>query len=200
MSETADIGKQQVAAVYAKALIGASENAGNTAAVAEELNSLVEDVFNNFPDFESTLGSSRLGVEEKTGMIDRVLGSGSEQVRTFLKVLANHDRLDCVRQVNDRFKKLVNELAQRVEVEITTAQPLSDKQRGEVVDGLKSKINREIDLTQKIDEDIIGGMIVRVGDTVVDGSVRNKLSQMKSQAVQKVVEQIHGASDRFTSS
>lgn len=59
MSETADIGKQQIAAVYAKALMGASEKTNTTDAVFEELNSLVDDVLVKFPGFETTLGSTR---------------------------------------------------------------------------------------------------------------------------------------------
>ena len=59
MSETTDIGKQQVAAVYAKALIGAAEKSGTTDEVVNELGSLVEDVLVKFPGFESTIGSPR---------------------------------------------------------------------------------------------------------------------------------------------
>ena len=75
MSETADIGKQQVAAVYAKALIGAAESANATADVVEELDSLVDDVLVKFPDFEITRwGPLVYRMDEKIGMIDRVFG------------------------------------------------------------------------------------------------------------------------------
>ncbi len=199
MSETADIGKQQVAAVYAKALIGASEKTDSTAQVVEELDSLVDDVLASFPDFEATLGSSRLAADEKLGIIDRVFGNASELVKTFLKVLANHDRLDCIREVRQEARRIFNELRNRVSVQVTTAEPLSDNQRQEILDSLQSKMSCEVDLAHLIDENIIGGMVVRVGDTIVDGSVRNKLNQMKSHAVQKVVEQIHAGGERFIS-
>lgn len=199
MSETVDIGKQQVAAVYAKALIGASEKTQSTDAVIEELDSLVDDVLAKHPDLVSTLGSTRLSIEEKVGLIDRVFASGSDQLKTFLKVLANHGRLDCIREVRSEARRLFNGLRNRVAVQVTTAESLSDQQRDEIVDSLQRKMSCEVDLTHKVDENIIGGMVVRVGDTIIDGSVRNKLTQMKSQAVQKVVEQIHSASDRFTS-
>ena len=74
MSETADIGKQQIAAVYAKALIGAAEKKGSTDEVVGELDSLVTEVLEKFPAFESTMGSPRLSPEEKNQMIDRVFG------------------------------------------------------------------------------------------------------------------------------
>ena len=84
-------------------------------------------------------------------------------------------------------------------MQVITAEPLTEAQRNDIVDSLQSKMGREVDLSHLIDENIIGGMVVRVGDTIVDGSVRNKLHQMKQQAVQKVVEQIHSAGERFTS-
>lgn len=202
MSETADIGKQQVAAVYAKALIGASEKAGNTDAVVDELGSLVNDVLVKYPGFESTIGSPRLSPEEKTSLIDRVFGNrASEQVQTFMKVLSQHERLDCLRQVHSEAVKIRNDLRNKTHVEITTAHGLSEQEKEKIVHELQIKMSCEVDLTHKIDEAIIGGLVVRVGDTVVDGSVRNRLHQMKAQAVKRVVEQIHDSGDdRFAKS
>lgn len=200
MAEKGDIGKQQVAAVYAKALIGAAEKSGKTDSVVEELASLVDDILVKFPGFEATIGSPRLSPEEKTAMIDRVFGGGSDDIRTFLKVLCQHERLDCLREVNREARRIHNELRNRVAVEVTTAGALSDQERHEIVHNLQVKMSCEVDLTHSIDEDIIGGVVVRVGDTVVDGSVRNKLEQMKLQAVQRVVEQLHDSNDRFATS
>jgi len=192
MSETTDIGKQQVAAVYAKALIGAAEKAGKTDAVVDELGSLVSEVLVKNPNFERTLGSPRLGPDEKLAMIDRVFGnSASAELQTFLKVLCQHERLDCLREVASEARKIRNGLRNKVSVEIVTANELSDQQKHDIQHELQVKMSCEVDLTHKINEDIIGGLIVRVGDTVVDGSVRNQLQQVKSRAVKTVVEQIH---------
>lgn len=187
-----DIGKQQVAAVYAKALIGAAEKAGNTDAVVDELSALVDEVLVKNPRFEKTLGSPRLGPDEKLAMIDRVFGStASREVQTFLKVLCQHERLDCLREVASEARKIRNGLRNKVSVEIVTANELSDHEKHDIAHELQVKMSCEVDLTHKIDEEIIGGIIVRVGDTVVDGSVRNQLQQTKSRAVKTVVEQIH---------
>ena len=87
---SADTGKQQIAAVYAKALLGATENAQTTDAVVAELDSLVDDVLAKFPDFEITIGSPRVSPEEKIQVLDRVLGGrASEQLLVFLKVLCH---------------------------------------------------------------------------------------------------------------
>ncbi len=202
MSETVDIGKQQIAAVYARALIGATEKTGTTDAVVDELGSLVDEVLVKFPAFATTIGSPRLAADEKMAMIDRVFGNrASEQLQTFLKVLCQHERLGCLREVYTESKRIRSELRNRVQVDVTTAKELSEEQKSEIIHELQTKMSCEVDMNHKIDEDIIGGIVVRVGDTVVDGSVRNQLRQMKSKAVQKVVEQIHdGSNDRFATS
>ena len=195
---SADIGKQQIAAVYAKALLGAAENAHTTDAVVEELDSFVDDVLTRFPHFEIVIGSPRISQDEKTQLIDRVLGSrASENLLVFLKVLNQHERLDCLRQIRGEVRRQFNELRNRVEVEVTTAHGLPDDLRQQIIDKLRERLGCEVDLTAKTEESLIGGLVVRVGDTVVDGSVRNKLAQMRGQAVQRVVEQIHEQGARF---
>ena len=192
MAETADIGKQQVAAVYAKALIGAAEKNGKTDEVVEELGSLVSDVLEKFPGFEATIGSPRLSADEKNEMIDRVFGSrASEELKTFLKVLCQHERLDCLREVQHEANRLRNDLRNRTQVAVTTATELSDEEKANIVHELQVKLSCDVDLLHNVDEDIIGGIVVRVGDQVVDGSVRSKLRQMRESSVQRVVEQIH---------
>lgn len=198
MSETTDIGKQQVAAVYAKALIGSTEKTGKTDAVVDELGSLVSEVLVKHPGFEATLGSPRLGADEKLAMIDRVFGDrASQELQTFLKVLCQHERLDCLKEVASEARKIRNDLRNKVAVEVVTAHELTDQQKSDIQHELQVKMSCEVDLTHKIDEDIIGGIVVRVGDTVVDGSVRNQLQQMKSKAVKTVVEKIHDDNKRF---
>ena len=195
MAATADIGKHQVASVYAKALIDAMEKKGATEQVVAELSSLVSDVLARFPQFQSVIDSPRLSPTEKDQLIERVFGSlASDDLKIFLKVLSDRGRLDCLREVSIEARRLLNELRNRTAVEVTTAKPLTDDERNSLVHELQLKLSCEIHLQQKVDEDILGGIVVRVGDKVIDGSVRNRLREMRSQAVRKVVEQIHDAS------
>lgn len=195
MAATADIGKHQVASVYAKALIDAMEKKGTTEEVVAELSSLVTDVLAHFPQFQAVIDSPRLSLGEKAQLIDRVFGGrASEDLKIFLRVLSDRGRLNCLREVSIESRRLLNELRNRTAVEVTTAKALTDDERNSLVHELQLKLNCEIDLQQKVDEDILGGIVVRVGDKVIDGSVRNRLQQMRSQAVRRVVEQIHDAS------
>lgn len=198
MSETGDIAKQQIAAVYVKALVGAAEKSGTTDQLVEEMDSLVDDVLQHFPGFEVTLGSPRLSPDEKIQLIDRVFEHrASNEMRTFLKVLSRHERLNCLREIRRELRHQHNLLRNKTEVEVTTAHELSDDLRGKIVGALQEKLGCEVHLIPKRDDSLIGGLVVRVGDTVVDGSVRNQLKQMRAQAIQKVVEQIHEDGGRF---
>ena len=193
-----DIGKQQVAAVYAKALLGAAEKAGNTESMVEELDSLVEDVLDKFPDFEITIDSPRLAPSEKSQLLDHVLGGrASESLLVFLKVVCQHERLDCLRQIRREVRRQYNASRNRVEVAVTTARELADDLREKIVDRIRQRLQCDVELTSHVDEALIGGLVVRVGDTVVDGSIRNKLIQMRGQAVGRIVERIHEDSGRF---
>ena len=97
----ADVGVEHVADVYAKGLLGATEKAGQTAAVLDEFDALLAEVLDRFPRFEAILASALVLPEEKSALIDRVLGGrASPMLVNFLKVVARHGRLDCLRAIH----------------------------------------------------------------------------------------------------
>src|SRR5438045_6087397 len=97
-SETIDAGRQHLGTVYAKALLGAAEKVGQADTVVEELESIVSDVLNKLPVIEETLTTPRLAADERLPIIDKAFGGRvSPTTLTFLKVVSNHGRLDCLR-------------------------------------------------------------------------------------------------------
>src|SRR6185503_14304012 len=116
-----DTGLQYLGTVYAKALIGATEKAGKTEAVLEELDSLVTDVLSALPRLDATLCSPRVPFESKERILDQAFrGKMSVQLLHFLKVLARRGRFHCVRAVRQAARKILNDLRGRVEVLVTT--------------------------------------------------------------------------------
>ncbi|MEX0977523.1 MAG: ATP synthase F1 subunit delta, partial [Pirellulales bacterium] len=125
-SKTINVGAQRVAAIYAKAFLGAAEKAGQTDALVEELDA-VSTTLKRFPKLEEVLGSALVAPEEKMQMLDRIFGNKlSGLVLDFLKVVARHGRLEIVRAVRQEVQKLYDELRGRVRVELRTATPLED--------------------------------------------------------------------------
>lgn len=193
-----DAGREYLATVYAKALLGVTQQANTTASSLEELESLVDDVFNKLPAFEATLVSLRVPLADKERMLDRAFsGKLSGSLLNFLKVLARHGRLDCLRSIRNAYKRLYNQIRGYVSVEITTAAPVENDVLPAIVAKLRATTGKEIDLHTRIDPEMLGGIMVRIGDTVYDGSVRHQLSQMREQALEQTVQKLRETADRF---
>ena len=196
-----DTGQQYLAAVYAKALLGATERAGNTEAVLEELEALLSEVFQRLPKLESALTSPRVGQEEKLRLLELAIGSRvSQSLLDFLKVLARRGRLDCLRAITRAARQQLNEIRGRVEVTLVTAEPLGEDSTRQAAERLQTALGQQIDLSTSVDPDLIGGAIVRVGDTIFDGSVINRLEQMRRTAHTNSAQKMRDELDRFATS
>ncbi len=194
----ADIGRQQVGSVYAKALLGATENAGVTDQVLMEFDGLIRDVLDRFGALEATLSSPRVPVREKTSLFNRLFGARlSELLLTFLKVTCAHGRLDCLREISEEARRQLQQKRGLVEVRVTTAQPIAASLVEQISRELGTLLGRNVLLRQGTDSALIGGMVVRVGDTVYDASVATGLNQLRTEALEKTVEQMRRRAEQF---
>ena len=98
--------------------------------------------------------------------------------KRFLQVLADNDRLDLLPSVSEQFEELRAEEESVLEVEVVAAYPVSDTQAEKLKSALGARYQKEVTLESRVDESLIGGAIIRAGDTVVDGSVRGKLDKL----------------------
>jgi F-type H+-transporting ATPase subunit delta len=197
-SKVIDAGMQRVGAVYAKALLGASEKAGQTDVVLEELGSLVA-LLDELPDFDEVLRTPRIAYEDKVRLLERVLGGKvSPLLLNFVKVISQHERLDALRAIERAARKLFNQLRKRVEVTVQSAAPISNQLQYTIAAKLKQLLHRDVVLTAEVDPDLLGGLVVRVGDTVYDGSLAGKLKQMQAVTLDKTTETIRESIERFS--
>lgn len=196
-AKAVNVGAQRVAAVYAKALLGAAESKGQTDAVVSELQS-VAAALSAYPQFESVLSSALVSHEEKVQILDRTFaGKVSPLVRDFLKVLSHRGRLDVTRAVADQLQQLYNELRGRVPVQVLTATPLDSSQAQTLEASLRRILGGEPQMQPAVDPSLIGGVVLRVGDTVYDGSVARQLQQVREQMINRSVHEIQSRRDRF---
>jgi F-type H+-transporting ATPase subunit delta len=194
----ADVTVEHVAAVYADALLGAAENAGRTEPLLAELDSLVADVLDPFPELEEILTSGVISHEEKEGILDRTLGSrASPLLLDFLKVVSRHGRLDCLRAIQRQAYERYDRMRGRVRVRVITATPLADDLARRIAENVRSLIDGEPVLEQVVDPNVIGGVIVRVGDTVYDGSIASQLEDVRRRMIQRTTHEIQTRRDRF---
>lgn len=101
-----------------------------------------------------------------------------EAARRFLETLGAKNRLPALTAIAEQFERLRAELEQRVDVTVVSAYPLDDKQQNKLAGALKKRLNREISITTQVEPALLGGVILRAGDTVIDGSVRGRLTRL----------------------
>ncbi len=204
MSETSsqrasfDPAREHLGKIYAKGLLGASESQHVTDRALADLNSLVDDVLDKLPEFEQLLASPRIGVDEKNRILDEAFaGRMTPLLLVFLKVAARHGRLDCVRHVRHAARKLFSEMRGRVEVTVETAGAISQPIRSQIEQRLTAALGLQVDLCCDVNPDLLGGLVIRVGDTVYDGSLHQRLEKMRGDTLDQTAQLIRDSLQRF---
>ncbi len=98
--------------------------------------------------------------------------------RRFLRVLAENDRLDLIAAITEQFEQLKAQEERILEVEVISAFAVSESEELNLKQALERKFEKEVILASRVDSALIGGAIIRAGDTVIDGSVRGKLDKL----------------------
>ncbi|MDP7377841.1 MAG: ATP synthase F1 subunit delta [Pirellulaceae bacterium] len=192
-----DTERQYIGTVYAKGLLGAAEKANQVTQVVDELESIVVDVLPQLPKLKLLLESPRVPMEVKEKVLNQSFSAGSSVLLTFHKVVCRHGRFDCLRVISRTATALLQEQTGVVEVRVTTAELVPESMHEELKTKLGQILEKQVVIRTETDADILGGLVVRVGDTVFDGSVANQLSQIRRTAVDQAMQQIRQSLDRF---
>lgn len=193
-----DPSAQVLARVYAHALLDAAKSVG-VEGVLEEYRSLIVDVLDPNPEFRQLMQSGVVGRDEHLGIIDRTLvGRGSEFFVNFLKVLARHDRLELLRGVLKEAEIEWERRSGKRRVQVQSAVPLSDEQRRQIGERLQQSMGFTPVLESSVDPGLLGGLVIRVGDTVYDSSLRSRLKQLRERFRTRKVHEIQSGRDRFS--
>ena len=105
------------------------------------------------------------------GYIDR-------EGENFIRLLVHNGRINLVPQIKDLFESYRAEKEGYVDVEVTTAYPLSEQDREKLISSLEASLGKKIRLQEELDRGLIGGVIIRAGDKVIDGSLQGRLERM----------------------
>jgi F-type H+-transporting ATPase subunit delta len=197
----ADVGVEHIADVYAKALLDVTERGGQTAAVLDEFDAVMAEVIGRFPKLEAVLDSILVLPEEKEALIEKMLhGRVSPLLMNFLKVVARHGRLDCLRAIHCQLHAACDKLRRHIPVQLTTAEPVGAEMAAKIMADIRGKLEGEPVIEQKVDPSLIGGAVLRVGDVIYDGSIANQLQKLREKARDKSAHEIQSRRDRFRNS
>ncbi|MFL0811027.1 MAG: F0F1 ATP synthase subunit delta [Agarilytica sp.] len=128
---------------------------------------------------EALLSSPGLTTADKGKHFCSVCGDSlNEKQKNFLQTLALYNRLSLLPQVAELFELYKANQEKTVDVEIQTAFEISSEMEQKLASTLKSKLDRDVELSTNVDKSLIGGALIRAGDTVIDGSARGRLAKL----------------------
>jgi F-type H+-transporting ATPase subunit delta len=185
-----------VARVYALSLLDAA--CGESDAVLQEYGAFISEVLPKVPDLAKLLLSQSLGTEDIVALFDKAIAPQvSPLFANFLRVLAWHRRLNLFRLIFDVATREAETRAGKRRIQVRSATSLSADATKELTAKLQAAIAAEPILEATVDPALLGGMIVRIGDTVYDGSLRTRLKQMSGRLRERYLHEIQRGRDRF---
>ncbi|GAA0865382.1 F0F1 ATP synthase subunit delta [Paraclostridium tenue] len=175
-----------IASRYAEALFQVGEESNSTEKLYNELKAVV-DIINVNKEFSNILKSPIVSKEEKKTLITNIFGSKlNNEMLNFMKILADKDRLNLLANMEEAFKALLNDKNNILEGVAITAVPMNEGEVNELQAKLSAKYNKTVVLQNEVDKSILGGVLVRLGNEEIDGTVKNRLDKMKEQLSQVI--------------
>lgn len=177
---------QTVARRYAAALADVVAERGEARQIQEEL-STWEAMIRNNPQLREVFSNPTIPYDQKRKVLSALVARTSVRPVTanFLQVLLQNQRLTELGEVNKRFAQVLDERSGIVSAQVTTARPVPSDAQQALRDKLTQLTGKEVRLSFATDEELIGGLVTRIGSTVYDGSVRTQLQQVKEKMAGK---------------
>ncbi len=169
-----------IALKYAKGLFTAAKELNKTKEFGEELNQ-IKDLLISMPEVLSALQNPIYPPDIKMEIIEEILKvvKIDLEIQRFLKLLVERRRIQYIREIVTMYQELLDEELNIARGEIITAYPLSEEEKKELEEALKNYLKKEVILESKVDEGIIGGIKIRIGDLIFDGTLKTQLNKMK---------------------
>jgi F-type H+-transporting ATPase subunit delta len=166
---------------YARSLLELAAEQNQAEPIGQELGQIAEVVALN-PVFGIYLADPAIGHEERAGFLHKILaGKISPLLWNFLGVVNVKGRLNLITEMSAAYDDLLDEKLGKIEVDVTVAQKLPPEQLEQVRQRVSKVLGKDAVIHQYVDESIIGGLLLRVQDKMIDSSVRSQLNSLKHQ-------------------
>ncbi len=174
---------EEVAEVYARALFEAAQEDDVLDEVHEELGQFA-DALNGNRDLMVFFLSPEYSVEEKKQALTKTISDDDPRLHNFLEALIERHRMPVLFRIRGRFDHLWDEEHKLLPVQVTTAVALDDAVIREIGDRIGEQTGRQVELSSAVDPTILGGIVLRVGNFILDASIHNRLEQLRKQVAQ----------------
>jgi ATP synthase, F1 delta subunit len=174
------VAAKDIARVYASSLVELGQEKKILPDIEEEIRFIAGMITEN-KDFRKFLVSPGITKDAKKDFIEKIFkGKLSDYIVNFLKVLIDNDRQVCIVEINEALADLLDDVNNRQRVTIITSVDLDSSMKSKLTTKLKDVLKKEIIFKEEIDPSILGGIIIKVGDTVIDGSLAKDLRNIKN--------------------
>jgi F-type H+-transporting ATPase subunit delta len=171
---------EEIAEVYSRALFEAAKDNDVVDRIREEL-AQVDDALREDRDLRLFFFSPYFTSDEKKDAVRRVVEGGDERLVNFLELLAERHRLPLLPRIRRQFDAMWAEEHRLLPVSVTSAVELDESLVADIGRRIQDQTGRSVELSSNVDPEVLGGLVVRVGNMVLDASVRNRLEQLRKQ-------------------
>jgi len=171
---------EEIAAVYARSLFEVAKEQDKLDTIREQLGAFA-DALNDTRELQVFFFSPYFSTTEKQDGLDRAVSDADPTLVNFLKLLIENHRTPAVFRVRRELDRLWREENKRLPVQVTSAVELDQATVSQIGDRIAEQTGRKVELSAIVEPDILGGLVVRVGNSILDASIRNRLEQLRKQ-------------------
>jgi ATP synthase F1 delta subunit len=169
---------EEIARVYAEALFEVAKEKGKLDEIREELAQFA-DTLAESKEMQVFFFSPYFSSAEKKDGIRRVVDGADDEFVNFLELLAEKHRMPVVFRIRRQFDDLWKRENRKIDVTVTSATELDDKVVKQIGKEIESQTGRSVELSSELDDSILGGLVLQVGNMVLDASIRNRLEKLR---------------------
>lgn len=168
-----------IARPYAQAVFELAKECGRFDDWSRHL-ALLSEIAEN-PDFAPLISDPRINRDQILDVVLEIAGANlDDQAKNFIKILSHYRRLSALPLIASQYESLRAEDEGIIEAELEAAFELDEDQRVSLAEALQNRLGRKVRLSSRVNENLIGGAVVRAGDWVIDGSIRARLNKLSS--------------------
>jgi F-type H+-transporting ATPase subunit delta len=177
---------QEIADVYARSLFDVAQEQGSLDEIHKQLGQFA-DAVDESRDLQVFLFSPYFSAQEKKESLGKVLEGADDNLFRFLELLAERHRMPVVFRVRRTFDDMWAEERKRLEVAITSAVDLDEETVETIGKRIEEQTGRDVQLSTYVDPEVVGGIVLRVGNMILDASVRARLERLRRQVTSAAV-------------
>lgn len=174
---------EEIAQVYARSLFEVAQERGVTDEVRDELGQFAQALSDN-RELAVFFFSPYFSTEEKKDGLNRLIEGADPAFMNFLEALVERHRMPAIFRIRARYEAYWEEENQLLPVEVTSAIELDESIVRNIGDRIGEQTGRKVELSSQVNPDILGGIVLRVGNFILDASIRNRLNQLRKQVAQ----------------